>query len=112
MEILYTALSLVSASFPFEVAIVDAILCLKDAHSFVREGGCLVPEQDVLQRLVNRLNVFEILTAGLFCLALPLGHNDSEEVVVDRCAYSHDGWMDGWMPRALMSKAWRKLTLG
>ena len=91
---LCTALSLLSASFPFEVAIVDTTLYLIDAHSFVREGGRSIPERDTLKRSVNRSNVFETLTADLFCLALPLGHNNSEEVVVDHCACSHGGWMD------------------
>ena len=94
MKMLYTALFFVSASFSFEVAIVDMILCLTDAHSFIREDECLISEQDVLKRSVSQPNIFEILTAGLFCLALLLEHNDSEEVIEDHCACSHDEWMN------------------
>lgn len=65
----------------------------------------------------------ETHTAGFFCPALSLGHNvllyviESGEVVagsrlcsrqcIDSCT---DGRMDGWMPRAPMSKAWHTAT--
>ena len=58
MEVLCTVRSLVSARFPFEPVIIDAILLPTDADSFVREGGRSVLEADMLKRSVKRPNDF------------------------------------------------------
>ena len=58
METVYIVRSFFSVFLSFELTTVDTILFLIDVHSFVRENEYSVLEQNMLKRLVKRLNVF------------------------------------------------------